>query len=41
MSYKQSAVPSAKQHPPIPVAYSKRFKQGEAAYNGSENNNSK
>ena len=25
--YKQAAVPSAKKHPPITVAYSKRFKQ--------------
>ena len=27
MSYKQAAAPNAKQRPPIPVAYSKRFKQ--------------
>ena len=43
ISYKQAAAPSAKKHPPIPVAYSKRFKQEDIVYTGPglENNNSK
>ena len=45
MSHKQSAAPSAKQCPPIPVAYSKQFKQEDIVYTATvtrlENNNSK
>ena len=41
MSYKQAAAPSAKKRPPVPVAYSKQFKQDDIVYIGLENNKSK
>ena len=42
VSYKQAAAPSAKKHPPVPVAYSgNKLKQDDIAYIGLENNSSK
>jgi hypothetical protein len=41
-SYEQAAASNAKKHPPIPVAYSKRYKQDDIGfeYIGLEINNS-